>query len=88
MDGGDVNESLFTYRFCRTRQKIHRPTCRYTANAIPWRWAEDKDVEEWLRLAWLKPCRTCLPDLAARQERIREAGDLVTDELAYYDGEA
>lgn len=49
---------------------IHKPTCRYSTNGLPWNWAEDKADVEWIDKEWLRPCKVCLPDLAAERERL------------------
>lgn len=61
---------IATTKYVRSIHKIHTPSCRYSANAVPWNWAEDKDDSEWIGKAWLKPCRTCLPELAAKQNSL------------------
>lgn len=51
---------------------IHLAECpRVPARNWPWEWAEGRDDSEWVVKAWLKPCRHCLPELAAIQDDLR-----------------
>jgi hypothetical protein len=40
---------------------------------VGWEWAEGRSDDEWLRKAWLRPCRVCLPEQAALQDTLRAA---------------
>jgi hypothetical protein len=52
---------------------IHKAACgRATGKTWAWDWAEDRPDAEWVVKAWLKPCRVCLPDLAALQDDLRK----------------
>lgn len=48
--------------------RVHLAECRHVVpgTCVPWIWAEGRDDDEWLRLGHFKPCRVCLPALAAR----------------------
>lgn len=53
---------------------IHLAGCSWIGQkAWSWNWAEGRPDEEWVRLAWLHPCRMCLPELARLQDRLRAA---------------
>lgn len=52
---------------------IHLRGCSRARRVVPWAWAEGRDDSEWIVKGWLKPCRICLPELAARQDELREA---------------
>ena len=51
--------------------RIHKPSCRYAVNVKPWNSAEDHPDHDWLHLPFMHACRTCLPDLARKQDIIR-----------------
>lgn len=54
---------------------IHLATCSRAKGRIvaPWLWAEGRPDGEWVVKGWLHPCRSCLPDLAKRQDALRVA---------------
>ena len=55
----------------RSSGAVHLATCRYAVNMTPWEWAEGRPDEQWLVKGWLRPCRTCLPEQAALQKRLK-----------------
>lgn len=82
-----MSDSLFSSRLARTRTRIHKPTCPNllrSKSGLPWRWSDRHTDAEWLHLGWLVPCERCLWDLAAEQHRMRDRGEVITDEMAYF----
>jgi hypothetical protein len=68
----DVAATTRLVRGGKGASRIHLSSCRYARGRVfPWNWAEGRSDYEWVDKAWLHPCRSCLPDLAALQDELR-----------------
>lgn len=66
---GQVQETRLVRAF--PGPTIHLRGCKRARRVVPWVWAEGRRDEEWVVYGWLKPCRVCLPELAALQDELR-----------------